>query len=171
MDIIQCLEARGCHHLLSLIFSRLSSPELSACSLVSRRWALLVQELVWANPGVRGRVLDNKQRGEHTSTEHRLARSELSCIGCEACKFIIYDCSYNKIVECGLHLLGTGNIYTLWVLHAGAGGLECDQWCLLQTWGRVRGERVTCRDKGGSQITDYTHNKSHSKTFRICRKI
>ena len=89
MDIIQCLEARGCHHLISLIFSRLSSPELTACSLVSRRWGLLVQQLVWANPVVRGRVLDNKQRGEHTSTEHRLARSELSCIGCGDCKFML----------------------------------------------------------------------------------
>ena len=76
MDIIQSLEARGCHHLLCFIFSRLSSPELSAAALVSRRWSALVQDLVWASQGVRGRVLTNKQRGTATSVKHRLARSE-----------------------------------------------------------------------------------------------
>ena len=62
----------------------------------------------------------------------------------------LFFCRYEKIVECGLHLVGTGNIYSLWVLHAGAGGLACDQWRMVTTWGRVRGERVTRRDKAGS---------------------
>ena len=73
-------------------------------------------------------------------------------------------------MECGLHLLGTGNIYSLWVLHAGPGGLECDQWCLLQTWGLVRGERVTCRDKAGSQITDHAKQQKSEQSFHNMQK-
>ena len=80
MDIIRCLEARGCHHLISLIFSRLSSPELSAAALVSRRWSLLVRDLIWGNQAIRGRVLTNKQRGAATSAEQRLTRSDLSLL-------------------------------------------------------------------------------------------
>ena len=151
MDLIRCLEARGCHHLLSLIFCRLSSPELSACAQVSRSWSLLVQELVWANKGVRGRVVMNKQRGAYTSAEQRLGRSESSQSLDAYCKHFYSSCG--KIVECGLHLLGpssVSNIYTLWVLHEREGRLECGQWRLLQSWQRLGREEVLCRDKAGT---------------------
>ena len=151
MDLIQCLEARGCHHLLSLIFCRLSSPDLSACSQVSRSWSLLIQELVWANRGVRGRVVSNKQRGAYTCTEQSLGRSELSIIRCKLQTY--FYSSYGKIIECGLHLLGpssVSNIYTLWVLHELEGRLECGEWRLVGRWERLRREEVLCRDKAGA---------------------
>ena len=96
MDLIRCLEIRGCHHLLSLIFCRLSSPELSACAQVSRSWSLLVQELVWANKGVRGRVVRNKQRGAFICTEQVLGRSESSQSSDAHCKHFYSSCGMEK---------------------------------------------------------------------------
>ena len=61
----------------------------------------------------------------------------------------LYFYSYDKIVECGLHLLGSGNIYTVWVLSEREGRLGCDEWRLLGAWARIRGEEVITRDQAG----------------------
>ena len=159
VDILQCLEARGCDHLLVLILSLLPSPDLSSCALVSRRWRLLVEELVWDNQGVRGRLQGNKESGQYRSRELSLGRCLHSLRLCHLRhRHLMINAvfSYGRIIECGLHLLGggTSNIFTLWLLHLGEARLELEEWCLLQRWVNVRrGEQVLCRDKGGSHIT------------------
>ena len=140
MDLIRCLEIRGCHHLLSLIFCRLSSLELSACAQVSRSWSLLVQELVWANKGVRGRVVRNKQRGAFTCTEQVLGRSESSQSSDAHCKHFYSSCG--QIVECGLHLLGPSTAVS-------ATSTLCGR-CMSGRGGWSAGSGACCRGGRGS---------------------
>ena len=173
-DILQCLESRGCDHLLTLILSLLPSPDLSSCALVSRRWRRLVEELVWGNQGVRGRLQGNKESGHYRSSELSLGRCLHSLQLCHLRHLIINVVfSYGRIIECGLHLLGggTSNIFTLWLLHLEEARLELEEWCLLQRWVNVRrGEEVLCRDKGGSHITlmMMSINNMHSIQVSTC---
>jgi hypothetical protein len=130
VDVLVCLEERGCLHLLPALLATLDSWDLEAVAGVSRAWRRILRRHFWGNIKLRQVVSRNRARGESRRGSILLPHT-------------------GQLVGYGVRDLPGTNQFSVWLLHLSAGrGVPCyryEEWRLCQHLTRLLDHRLLAR--------------------------